>query len=278
MFSPDAKLLARIAPHIQRILVADPNLASNRLLVDILKQLGARRCQHAFTTTRALEICAELQPQVIFAEFSGPHMDGVEFTWRLRRGNLPARTAPVIIISGDTRESSIRQARDAGAHEFLCKPFAAVSVYRRVENVVLKPRPWVDADAYVGPDRRRFNTAEYDGEMRREEDMAEAAAEDERTFLGADLDIRFQLELVSAAPHTAVKMMIERTFDLERMNAGAGREDLSEEIRTLQRYLVSVIDQEGLDVAVVLRHLDRIGRMRERPPRRVRRKGSRRAA
>ncbi len=278
MFGPDPRLLARIAPHIERILVADPNLASNRILVDILKQLGAQRCQHAFSTERALEVCAELQPQVIFVEFSGTHLDGVEFTWRLRRGPLPARAAPVIVVSGDTRESSIHKARDAGAHEFLGKPFSALSVYRRVENVVTKPRPWVDEDAYRGPDRRRFNSGGYEGVRRREDELAEAAAEIERTFLGAELDIRLQLELLPAAPQTAIRLMIERTFELEDILSEADREDWKEEIRSLQLHLLSAFDQDDLDVAEVLRRLDNIGRLRRRPRRRSKRRSPRAAA
>ena len=108
--------------------------------------------------------------------------------------------------------------------------------------------------------------------------LLEAAAEAERTFLGVDLDIRLQIELLASAPQTAVRMMIERTFELERMTVEGDREDLKAEIRGLQLYLVSVIDQDGLDVAEVLRRLDKIGRMRVRPPRRGKRRPGRAAA
>ncbi|MDB5420391.1 MAG: response regulator receiver, partial [Brevundimonas sp.] len=42
MFAADARVLNRIAPTIQRVVIADPNPASARLLVDNMKSLGSR--------------------------------------------------------------------------------------------------------------------------------------------------------------------------------------------------------------------------------------------
>jgi hypothetical protein len=38
--------------------------------------------------------------------------------------------------------------------------------------VTLKPRDWIEAVAYVGPDRRRFNSADYKGPRKRKADAA----------------------------------------------------------------------------------------------------------
>jgi CheY-like chemotaxis protein len=170
LFNIDAKLRARIAPHIERTLVVDPNLGSTQLLIALLKDIGAGQRVHAASTRRGLDVAADWDPQLIFVEFSGPELDGVDFTTRLRRSGLAARKAPVIVITADTREASIKAARDAGAHEFLCKPFTAGHVFRRVENVTLKPRPWIEAKMYVGPDRRRFNSGQFEGAKRRRSD------------------------------------------------------------------------------------------------------------
>src|SRR5690606_2302087 len=65
-------------------------------------------------------------------------------------------------------------ARDAGIHEFMVKPFTAGDLLRRVANVTLKPRDWIEAVNYVGPDRRRFNSGEYKGPQKRKADLARA--------------------------------------------------------------------------------------------------------
>jgi hypothetical protein len=58
-------------------------------------------------------------------------------------------------------------ARDAGITEFLAKPISAKSLYDRILNVVLKPRPFVKTKTYFGPDRRRNVNPNYGGLERR---------------------------------------------------------------------------------------------------------------
>ncbi len=74
------------------------------------------------------------------------------------------------MVSGVATLETIKSARDAGAHEFLRKPFTACDLFRRVENVVPHPRPWIEAAMYVGPDRRRFNAGEAPRSDRRRGD------------------------------------------------------------------------------------------------------------
>ncbi len=95
---------------------------------------------------------------------------------RLRRSTLDCRQAPIIVLSAEATAAAIKAARDAGAHEFLCKPFTAGALFKRVENVILKPRPWIEAKMYVGPDRRRFNSGEFEGDKKRRADAAAVAA------------------------------------------------------------------------------------------------------
>ncbi len=270
MFNLDARVQAKISRHIQRVLVADPNMATSYLLIDMLKGMGAHRCLQISTTRKALELCVEFQPQLIFVEYSGPNLDGTAFTSRLRRSAMLVRKAPVIVLSADTREASIKLARDAGAHEFLCKPFAAAQVFRRVQNVALKPRPWVESDTYVGPDRRRFNSGDFEGRRKRKADVAAAASE--LAFISADVSIRSQLPLLESTPQMALRNMLEQTIALQRVAAGeAGEGELSRAIGAFQRYLASAIDEDVVHPDIVEQYLDRIGALRHlassaRPP------------
>ncbi len=113
---------------------------------------------------------------MIFTERAGPKLDGESLTRKLRRSNLAARRAPVIMVTADATASSIKGARDSGVHEFLRKPFTSADLFKRVENVALKPRDWIEAVGYVGPDRRRFNSGEYAGPQKRKADKPASAA------------------------------------------------------------------------------------------------------
>jgi len=175
VFNADSKTLHRIAPHIQRVLVIDSASASARMAGDLMKSMGARQIALATRTDRAFGVLAEFEPQIVLTELAGPHLDGLDFTRRLRRSAAASRHAPVIMITTEATAASIVAARNAGVHEFLRKPYTAGDLFRRVENVVLKPRPWIEAQTYVGPDRRRFNSGEFDGAKKRRTDAFKPA-------------------------------------------------------------------------------------------------------
>lgn len=176
MFAVDAKILNRIEPVVRRVLIVDPNLASARLLVDIMKSLGAREVVTEADEHRALDHAREMEPGLIFTERSGAKLDGERLARSLRRSNLACRRSPIIMMTADATASSIKGARDSGVHEFLRKPFTSADLFRRVENVALKPRDWIEAVGYVGPDRRRFNSGEYAGPQKRKADKPSTPA------------------------------------------------------------------------------------------------------
>lgn len=175
MFAADARVLSRIAPTVRRVVIADPNLASARLLVDIMKSLGAREVVTETDEVRVMDAIREIEPGLIFTERAGPNLDGESLTRNLRRSSLAARRTPVIMVTADATASSIKGARDCGVHEFLRKPFTSADLFRRVENLALKPRDWVEGVSYVGPDRRRFNSGEYTGPQKRKADKPASA-------------------------------------------------------------------------------------------------------
>lgn len=263
MFNIESKIRARMAPHLQRVLVVDPNLVSSRLLIDLVKDLGAHQRLHAATTKRGLEIAADWQPQLIFVEFSGPGLDGVDFTRRLRRSPIVARTAPVIVVTADTRESSIKASRDAGAHEFLCKPFTAGHVFRRVENVTLKPRPWIEAKMYVGPDRRRFNSGDYEGRRKRRADNAVSTAY-ALALTHADRSIRAELASIDVDPDAAMQKIMAHTGELQRTASGQTETEIGRAIGALQSYLLSAVENGGLQKDAIEAHLAEIRIVRQK--------------
>lgn len=175
MFNVDPRILARLAPELGRVLVFDPQPAAGKLVGDLLKDMGARQITCATQTPRALELIAHVEPQLICTEVSGADFDGIDLIARLRRSTLACRQVPVIVVTGGATVEGIKAARDAGAHEFLRKPLTAKDLFRRVENVALKPRPWVEAQAYVGPDRRRFNSGGFTGDRKRRADAEQQA-------------------------------------------------------------------------------------------------------
>jgi CheY-like chemotaxis protein len=235
LFAADARTLSRIAPTIQRVVIVDQNLASARLLLDIMKSLGAREVVHETDEARALDSIREIEPGLIFTERTGGSLNGESLTRALRRSNLASRRAPIIMVTADATATTIKGARDCGVHEFLRKPFTSADLFRRVENVALKPRDWIEGVAYVGPDRRRFNSGEYAGPQKRKQDkpasgaVAAMAIKDQAMRILAAALAQFDsdpMQAVRAARQQAetLKGLAIKTSDAKLAIAAAGLE------------------------------------------------------
>jgi len=74
---------------------------------------------------------------------------------------------PIIMLTGHSEKKRVISARDAGVTEFLAKPISAKSLYQRILNIVINPRPFIKSKGYFGPDRRRNAAANYTGPERR---------------------------------------------------------------------------------------------------------------
>jgi CheY-like chemotaxis protein len=170
LFNVDPKILRKIAPHIQRVLILDANPQSVRLLGDVLRSITLCQVQSAAINSRGLQIARTFDPQIVFTEYAAPGLDGLAFTMALRRSDASCRTAPIIVATAEATAAAIKASRDAGAHEFIRKPYTTNDIIRRLEAVTLKHRDWVEAVQYVGPDRRRFNSGDYSGPRKRRSD------------------------------------------------------------------------------------------------------------
>ncbi|CAN5257346.1 response regulator [soil metagenome] len=235
MFAADAKTLNRIAPTIQRVVIADPNMASARLLLDIMKSLGAREVVTETDDAKVMDAVREIEPGLIFTERLGPRLDGEGLTRKIRRSNLASRRAPIIMVTAEATATTIKGARDCGVHEFLRKPFTSADLFRRVENVALKPRDWIEGVGYVGPDRRRFNSGEYAGPQKRKQDKpasgmaATLAVKDQALRILAAALAQFDsdpVQAVRAARQQAetLKALAIKTSDAKLAIAAAGLE------------------------------------------------------
>ncbi|MBP8072129.1 MAG: response regulator, partial [Brevundimonas sp.] len=100
-------------------------------------------------------------------------LDGVEFTRLVRNSPDTANPyLPIIMMTGHSEKSRVYEARDAGVTEFVVKPITAKAILDRIQAVIFRPRPFVKTEGYFGPDRRRSNTSNYKGPMRRAADQA----------------------------------------------------------------------------------------------------------
>lgn len=252
MFNEDLKRIQRMAPLMRRVLIVDPAVASARLLTEVMRNIVQVQVWHAATTRKGLEAAAQVNPQLVFVELAGPDVDGVEFSRLLRRSNLPCRQVPIIMVTATATAGGILAARDAGVHEFLRKPYTAKDLLRRLEAVTLHPRDWVEAVEYVGPDRRRFNSGDYSGPLKRRSDVG--ATPDAQRISQALKIIRSAIPAAATDPHQAMRALLAQTVELQRGAQVTDNAELAAAVAEFQRYLAGVAQSGVMLPDEIARH------------------------
>jgi len=242
LFSADAKVVQRMSPLLQRVMVIDPQPSSARLVGELMRDIARSQIWVAESNDKAIRLAASYDPHIIFVEMKSGEVDGITFTRELRRSHLSARYAPVIMVTGQATAAGILSARDAGVHEFLRKPFTMKDLLRRLEAVTLRQRDWVEAVNYVGPDRRRFNSGDYSGSLKRRSDNS-ATPDAER--LAQALKIRRSaIAAVLTDPAQAMRSMQAQVAELRKCGMSVADLKLTTAAIDFGRYL-DEIEKKG---------------------------------
>jgi DNA-binding response OmpR family regulator len=82
-----------------------------------------------------LKIAAECEPDLILLDVVMPGIDGFETCAKIRR-NPKLQFTPIIILTAlDDRDSKI-QGLEAGADDYICKPFDKIEFRARVKTII----------------------------------------------------------------------------------------------------------------------------------------------
>lgn len=238
MFDHNGKIIRAMAPMLRKVLIADPQVASAKLLGELMRSLVRCQVWAAPTTAKALKMAGSVTPDLVLAELAADGVDGIDFTRRLRRSHLACRQVPVIVITGQATAQAILAARDAGVHEFLRKPFTTKDLLRRLEAVTLRPRDWVEAVDYVGPDRRRFNSGDYAGALKRRSD-ASPLPDAARTGQALKI-LRSAIGALERDPAQALRAMQAQARELQSAGTAAHDLRLATAAADFARYLAEV--------------------------------------
>ncbi len=174
MFDIDPRLQTRLRQTMKRVLIIEENPAYARMLADMLRILGSDTIIVESDDRKAMSLVDDLEPQLILCEYKTAKIDGIGFTRELRRSGGKCKQVPVIMVKADLTPAQLTEARNVGVHEMMSKPFAWQDLLKRLQNVLFKPRQWIEVVSYTGPDRRRFNTGDYSGAKKRRGEVAGA--------------------------------------------------------------------------------------------------------
>jgi two-component system KDP operon response regulator KdpE len=111
----------------RRILVVDDEPQITRVLRTSLSSHGYD-IRAANDGETALEIMKDWTPDLVITDLSMPNLDGLELCRRLRAGS----NIPIIVLSVRGEERTKVQALDAGADDYVTKPFGMEELLARV--------------------------------------------------------------------------------------------------------------------------------------------------
>ncbi len=145
------------APEAVPILVVDDDPQTLRHLRDTLAAAGYAPLVTGDHREVARIIRAE-NPRLVLLDLMLPGTDGIE----LMRTVPGLASLPVIFISGYGRDETIARALEAGADDYVVKPFSPTELTARVRAALRRrsnPVPFVLGDLTIDYDRRRVSVA-----------------------------------------------------------------------------------------------------------------------
>jgi two-component system, OmpR family, KDP operon response regulator KdpE len=138
-----------------RVLIVDDEPSILATMAPLLRSRGYE-VSTAMTGRACLESVERLDPDLVILDLGLPDLDGVEVCRLLRDG----RSTPIIVLSARGAEADKVSALDAGADDYVTKPFGAEELLarvrvalRRTESTPASAGPIVRGDLIIDRDR-----------------------------------------------------------------------------------------------------------------------------
>jgi DNA-binding response OmpR family regulator len=108
---------------------------------DILELVAFRLERSGYTVLRArdgeeaLRLALEAKPDLAVLDVMMPKLDGFELTRRLRADDATSRM-PIILLTARAQDADVQAGFDAGADDYLRKPFSPQELRARVQAIL----------------------------------------------------------------------------------------------------------------------------------------------
>lgn len=140
-----ARVLQAMADRIRPLLlVVDDDPLQCRLVGAVLEESGMEPI-YAENGMEALHVLRRRRPDLILMDVRMPGIDGIEVTRRLKATKTLA-SIPVVMITGRGDRQAVMESLQAGAADFLAKPFDRETLLRRLRPLLPGLLPGGDPD------------------------------------------------------------------------------------------------------------------------------------
>jgi DNA-binding response OmpR family regulator len=119
-----------------RILIAEDERDIRDLITFTLRFAGHEVIPTA-NGEEAYQTAIKVQPDLILMDVRMPRMTGYEACEQLK-SNAETRSIPVVFLSAKGQESEVRTGLDAGAEEYILKPFSPDQLTERIKTILAR--------------------------------------------------------------------------------------------------------------------------------------------
>ncbi len=116
----------------KRVLIVDDAAFMRMLLKDIVTKAGYEVAGEAANGVEAVEKYKELRPDVVTMDITMPEMNGIEAIKKIREFDPNAK---IIVCSAMGQQAMVIEAIQAGAKDFIVKPFQHSRVVEALQKV-----------------------------------------------------------------------------------------------------------------------------------------------
>ena len=121
-------------PDKKRLLIVEDNLEINQFLVQLLA--SSYQVLSVHNGKEAVELIDDFQPDLILSDVMMPLMDGFELCQFIRQSNKPYNKIPIILLTAKNDMLSQKQGLQAGATDYLSKPFSGEILKLKIANLL----------------------------------------------------------------------------------------------------------------------------------------------
>ena len=114
-------------------LIVDDDKFSRTFVKTALYQVGIKNTKEASNTAEAVEILRNYKVNVVLMDQQLPEQSGLELARKIKAGEVgDSKDLPVIMVTIDTKENTVMEAKAIGIHEYLVKPISPLALKKRL--------------------------------------------------------------------------------------------------------------------------------------------------
>jgi two-component system chemotaxis response regulator CheY len=117
-----------------KILVVDDMVTMRRIVKNILRQLGFSNIDEAENGQEALQKLRSDTFGCVVSDWNMPVMTGIDML-RAIKADEKLKAIPVLIVTGKAQQSNLVEAVQAGASNYIVKPFTVETMQEKLGNI-----------------------------------------------------------------------------------------------------------------------------------------------